>query len=67
MQACAWLCHETTSALVAPTGPWIKALQSLMKSPLNRCVVTDLEMKAVDLLITAPVAAPEMGIILNAE
>ena len=67
MQAGAWLSHEASAALVTASSPWIKALQTLLQGPFDRCVVTDLEMKTVDLFITPPVAPPEMGIVLDAK
>ena len=62
-----WGGHKTTAAFVAATGPRIEAHEPLLQSPLDGGVVTDLEMKTVNLLVASPVAPPEMSRILHAE
>ena len=55
--------HKASTAFVAASCTGIKMIKPLLNRPLNRGVVTDLEMEAIDFFITAPVPAPQvMGI-----
>ena len=59
--------HETPAALVTATGSWIKTHQPLLKGPLDWGVVANLEMEAINLLITPPVAPPEVLGVFDAQ
>ena len=57
--------HKAAATLVTAPSSGVKAVDPLLQGPFDRRVVADLEVEAVDLLLAAPVATPQLVAVLH--